>query len=84
MPYFLDKIERALVEADVFAAIGTSGRVYPAAGFVRLAASCGARTIEFNLEPSEVGADFETHRIDPASVEVPKWVDSVLSPVASA
>ena len=54
MPYQMDRIERALAQADLFVAIGTSGNVYPAAGFVQMAAHYGAHTIELNLEPSAV------------------------------
>jgi NAD-dependent deacetylase len=79
MPLYMDEIESALIRVDLFVAIGTSGKVYPAAGFVRMAAHSGADTIEFNLEPSDVSADFDEHRVGPASVEVTKWVDQVLS-----
>ena len=51
MPYELDRIEHAVVACDVFVSIGTSGAVYPAAGYVALAAAFGARTVELNLEP---------------------------------
>ena len=68
-----------LVEADVFAAIGTSGNVYPAAGFVAEARRAGAHTIEFNLERSAVGNQFAEHRIGPASHTVPEWVAEVLA-----
>ena len=52
MPYEMDRIDRALMEADLFVSIGTSGNVYPAAGFVQTARYVGARTLEMNLEPS--------------------------------
>ncbi len=50
MPYFMDRIEDALMGCDLFLSIGTSGKVYPAAGFAHIAHQSGARTIEFNLE----------------------------------
>ena len=52
MPYEMDRIEDALRRCDLFVSIGTSGAVYPAAGFVQTARYCGARTLEINLEPS--------------------------------
>lgn len=52
MPYHMNEIEARLAQADVFVSIGTSGNVYPAAGFVQVAKSCGAYCIELNLEPS--------------------------------
>ena len=78
MPYEMDTLFQHLAEADIFAAVGTSGNVYPAAGFVAEARSAGAHTIEFNLERSVVGNQFEDHRIGPASQTIPAWVDEVL------
>ena len=63
----------------IFAAIGTSGQVYPAAGFVREARRSGARTLELNLEPSDVAGLFHETRHGPASRLVPDWVDEVLA-----
>jgi NAD-dependent deacetylase len=60
-------------------AIGTSGAVYPAAGFVVEAALAGARTVELNLEASDVADAFDEHRHGPASEIVPAWVDEMLS-----
>ena len=53
IPYDLDRIFVALEAADLFVSIGTSGAVYPAAGFVQAAAAYGARTLELNLVPSD-------------------------------
>lgn len=78
MPLEMDVIYAAVETCDVFAAIGTSGNVYPAAGFVAVAANAGAHTIELNLEPSEVASRFDDARYGLASVEVPRWVDEVL------
>ncbi|MEM7521048.1 MAG: NAD-dependent deacylase [Pseudomonadota bacterium] len=78
MPYEMDRLFAHLGEADIFAAIGTSGNVYPAAGFVAEARQAGAHTIEFNLEPSAVGNQFAEHRIGPASQTVTAWVQEVL------
>lgn len=79
MPYHMNEIEDHLAGCDLFVAIGTSGNVYPAAGFVRIAQMVGARTLEINLEASEVTSDFEEVIRGKASETVPLWVDSVLS-----
>ena len=79
MPYCMDEIQEALAQADAFVSIGTSGNVYPAAGFVEMAAHCGATTIEINLEPSLNASLFDQKFIGPASVEVPRWVESLLA-----
>ncbi len=78
MPDQQDKCYAALSSADLFLAIGTSGKVYPAAGFVATAKRAGARAIEFNLEPSDVAHAFDQHITGPAGIEVPKWVDALL------
>ncbi len=79
MPYRMDEIYAALREADLFVSIGTSGAVYPAAGFVRNAREMGAHTLELNLEPSKGTRWFEEVRHGPATQIVPAWVDEVLS-----
>ncbi|MDE2595893.1 MAG: NAD-dependent deacylase [Sphingomonadales bacterium] len=78
MPYHMDAIHAALRGADLFVSIGTSGAVYPAAGFVRTARDLGARTLELNLEPSQGGAWFHEARHGPASEVVPAWVAELL------
>ncbi len=78
MPYDMEEIFAHLAEADVFASIGTSGNVYPAAGFVAEARHHGAHTIEFNLEPSAVGSQFDDIRIGPATRTIPEWVAEIL------
>ncbi len=79
MPYDMDRIDDALRACDLFVSIGTSGAVYPAAGFVQTARYCGARTLEINLEPSLGSHLFDESRIGSASVEVPKWVAEMLA-----
>lgn len=79
MPYHLKQISEAIDAADVFCAIGTSGHVYPAAGFVAAARLAGARTFEINHAATLVSSDFTDHRTGPATVEVPRWVDDVLA-----
>jgi len=78
MPYEMERIDEALMKADLFVSIGTSGAVYPAAGFVQTARYCGARTVEINLEPSQGSLFFDERRYGAAGVEVPKWVDEML------
>ena len=78
MPYEMERIERALQAADLFVSIGTSGAVYPAAGFVQTASYCGARCIEMNLEPSQGSIFFDESRMGRASELVPAWVEEVL------
>ncbi|MBY9064773.1 NAD-dependent deacylase [Sphingomonas yunnanensis] len=78
MPYEMERIESALSRADLFVSIGTSGAVYPAAGFVRAAAAAGAATLELNLERSAGSTWSGETRLGPAGVLVPTWVDSLL------
>jgi NAD-dependent deacetylase len=79
MPYRMDTIFAALVRADLFVSIGTSGAVYPAAGFVQQARGHGARTLELNLERSQGSNWFDETRLGPASQLVPAWVEDVLA-----
>jgi len=79
IPYRMEEIFAALQEADLFVSIGTSGAVYPAAGFVRNARDLGAATLELNLEPSQGTLWFDEARHGPASEVVPAWVDEMLS-----
>ncbi|MDE2789635.1 MAG: NAD-dependent deacylase [Paracoccaceae bacterium] len=78
-PYRLDEIERLLRNADLFAAIGTSGEVYPAAGFVETAHANGSRTVEINLEPSQGASRFQDVIVGRATETVPVWVDGLIS-----
>ena len=79
MPYDMERIDKALQRADLFVSIGTSGAVYPAAGFVQTARYCGAKTLEMNLEPSLASTFFDQSRIGPAGKLVPEWVQEVLA-----
>lgn len=79
MPYRMDEIHAALRGADLFVSIGTSGAVYPAAGFVRAARDLGARTLELNLERSQGSAWFDETRLGPAGELVPAWVEELLA-----
>ena len=79
MPYEMDRIERALARCDLFVSIGTSGAVYPAAGFVQTARYVGADTLELNLEPSAGSVFFAESRMGAASALVPAWVEAMLA-----
>ena len=82
MPMMMDEIEAALVSADLFISIGTSGNVYPAAGFVELVRRYGhGHTLELNLEPSEGATLFQERRYGAAGEIVPAFVDELLSAV---
>lgn len=82
MPMYMDTIYDALIQADIFIAIGTSGNVYPAAGFVQVAKESGAYTIEANLEPGESNALFDESRQGLASHSVPQLVEELISTFA--
>jgi NAD-dependent deacetylase len=78
IPYQMDRIQDSLDSADLFVSVGTSGAVYPAAGFVQYAGRAGARTLELNLQPSGGTHLFDDARHGPASELVPAWVDELL------
>jgi NAD-dependent deacetylase len=83
LPLELDAIYEALAACDLFMAIGTSGQVYPAAGFVEEVRRHGrAHTVELNLEPSAVESLFAERRRGPASEVVPRYVDDLLATVS--
>ena len=79
MPYFMEAIYDHLAEADIFASIGTSGQVYPAAAFVQEAQMAGAHTVELNLEPSAGASSFAESRLGRASEIVPHWTGDILA-----
>ncbi|MCT8161511.1 NAD-dependent deacylase [Pseudoruegeria sp. SHC-113] len=78
-PYHMERIETLLAACDLFVSIGTSGNVYPAAGFAEEARIAGARTLELNLEPSEGMIPFDEARYGPATRIVPDWVEELLA-----
>ncbi len=78
MPFEMERIETALRCCDLFVSIGTSGAVYPAAGFVSVANAVGARTVTLNLEESNNGSSFQEGRYGPATNIVPNFVDELL------
>lgn len=79
MPYHMERIGRLLSRCDLFVSIGTSGHVYPAAGFVAAARQAGAHTIELNLEPSQAASQFAAADYGLATEIVPAWVEKILS-----
>ncbi|MDN4501461.1 NAD-dependent protein deacylase [Alteromonadaceae bacterium BrNp21-10] len=78
MPMFMDEIEKALSKADLFVAIGTSGQVYPAAGFVAQANYYGAHSVEVNLVASDVHSQFKEHYQGNATEAVPAFFNALL------
>ena len=79
MPYEMDRIYETLIRADLFLSIGTSGNVYPAAGFVAVARENGAHTVELNLEPSDGANLFHEVIHRPATEVVPAYVERLLA-----
>ena len=77
MPLEMERIEAALEACDLFVSIGTSGAVYPAAGFVQLARMAGARTVEINLEPTQGARLFDEGVYGPATEAVPAFFDAL-------
>jgi NAD-dependent deacetylase len=78
MPIMMDEIADAISQCGLFVSIGTSGNVYPAAGFVQWANQTGAQTVELNLEPSRTRTQFAEGRVGSASVLVPRFVEELL------
>jgi NAD-dependent deacetylase len=79
MPFEMERIAAALESCGLFISIGTSGNVYPAAGFVAEASARGARTVELNLEPSQGESLFDDRRYGKASAVVPDYVAALLA-----
>ena len=78
LPMHMQQIYSALEACDLFVSIGTSGHVYPAAGFVEVANASGALTVELNLEPSRVESSFDQRIYGPASEVVPEFVNEII------
>lgn len=79
MPLEMDRIYGALADCDLFVSIGTSGNVYPAAGFVQVANQAGATSVELNLEASATRSAFRHHVDGPATQLVPAFVAALLA-----
>lgn len=82
MPFYMERIYHELSRADLFISIGTSGTVYPAAGFVEEANSAGAHTVELNLQPSMGQSAFKETHYGPAGELVPRYVTQLVAEVA--
>ncbi|RKS85851.1 NAD-dependent deacetylase [Orbus hercynius] len=78
IPLQMDEIYHLLTQADYFISIGTSGHVYPAAGFVQIANEAGVKTIELNLEPSLKESQFDQKLYGPASQIVPEFIKQLI------
>jgi NAD-dependent deacetylase len=79
IPKRMDEIQSALSACDLFIAVGTSGAVYPAAGFVDLAHYVGAHTIEVNLAETGRSDSFAEHLVGPAGQKLPELVDRLIA-----
>jgi len=79
MPYHMDQIYAALMACDLFIAVGTSGFVYPAAGFVDMATHVGAKTIEVNLAETERSPIFQEKRTGPAGQTLHALVEELIA-----
>ena len=77
VPFHLDAIDIMLRECDLFVSIGTSGSVYPAAGFVQTARACGAKTVELNMEPTAGKDVFDEGHYGRATKIVPEFVNGL-------
>ena len=77
MPYFMDEIMTALMDCGLFVSIGTSGSVYPAAGFVQIANQSGAKTVELNLEPGDQQSEFQQAHYGKATTVVGEFFDGL-------
>lgn len=75
---YMDKVEELLRTSDLFVSVGTSGLVFPAAGFVQTAKYYGADTVELNLEPTSNNIYFDKHIMGKAGTTLPKFVDEML------
>lgn len=79
MPLEMERIQQALGKCHLFISIGTSGHVYPAAGFVQEARAADAHTVELNLEPSQGETSFAERRYGPATEIVTAYVEELLA-----
>ncbi|SDH08971.1 Sir2 family NAD+-dependent deacetylase [Roseospirillum parvum] len=85
IPLHMEEIDAALSACSLFLSIGTSGNVYPAAGFVHMVRSLGrAHSVELNLEPSQGASLFAETIHGPASQVVPAYVERLLAGLSDA
>lgn len=83
MPYEMERIQQALLSCDLFIAVGTSGFVYPAAGFVDIALYAGAETIEVNLAETQRSPSFHERLTGPAGKTLPALIDTLIAKKAA-
>lgn len=76
---YMDKVDNLLKTCDLFISVGTSGVVYPAAGFVQICKMYGADTYEFNMEETSNNYYFDKHIFGPAGTTLPQFIDELLS-----
>lgn len=76
---YMDHVEKLLRQCDLFLSVGTSGVVYPAAGFVQIAKLNGADTYEFNLEPSANSYLFDHHSYGLSGTTLPPFVNELIN-----
>ena len=79
MPFLMDNIHEALIKCDLFISIGTSGKVYPAAGYVEFAKQVGAQTVELNLDPTDSSEVFDLSINGKAGTLLPEFVENLLA-----
>lgn len=79
MPFLMDVINEALTSCDLFISIGTSGKVYPAAGYVEVANHIDAKTVELNLDPTDSSSVFDVSVNGKAGKILPAFVDKLLT-----
>jgi NAD-dependent deacetylase len=78
-PYHMPEIRTAIAACDLFVVIGSSGSVYPAAGFAAIAKKRGSQTLSINLDTSSAADQFDQQMLGPATRMVPRWINQVLS-----
>lgn len=77
IPLEMERIEAALEACDLFLSIGTSGAVWPAAGFVEIARAAGAQTVEFDLAPAGGSHRFDLGLYGPATQTLPPYLETL-------
>lgn len=75
----MDKVEELLRKCHLYISVGTSGVVYPAAGFVQTVKYYGAQTIEFTMEPTANNYLFDRHIFGPAGQTLPPYIDEIIN-----
>ena len=81
MPFQMEEIHQKAEQSTLFVSIGTSGEVYPAAGFVSMFKEMNKPTVELNLEPSRNQDQFDFTIHKPATVAVEEFKNLVLKSI---